>query len=137
VYRLREDASLVACGPDECPPGRGAERLELWPAEAVARRRGKDGEPDVVAAVPAGALVRVDGLEHNDTFAVPPVPGDTQILRAYGTVSSPAATWARVRMPDDPDAAWSRVDGTYPSARSSIALLPISVRSGAASGVVR
>jgi len=65
-----------------------------------------------IAMLPAGMLVRVDGLEHNYTVAIPPVPGDSQILRAYGTVTTATESWSRVRLPDDQGAAWRFVPGT-------------------------
>lgn len=113
VYRLRSDASLVAQTPNGCLPGKSEERLELWSLDMIAHYRSQNCEPDVVSIVPAGSLIRVDGLEHNYTFAIPPVPGDTQVLRAYGTVVSESTGWNRVRIPDDRSAKWSRVEDTY------------------------
>jgi hypothetical protein len=114
VYRLKHDGKLVVCGSSRRLPGKSTGRLELSSAA------GSDplGEPQsggsIVAVVPAGSLLRIDGLEHNYTFALPPVPGDSQVLQAYGTLTTAAGQrWVDVRVPDDRTAKWSFVGETH------------------------
>lgn len=105
--------SLVSTLSNGALPGKSRQRLELWPSDWVSARRSKEFEPDVVRIIAAGSLIRVDGLEYNYTFAIPPVPGDTQLLQAFGTVVSGSARWTHVRLPEDRRAKWSQVQGTY------------------------
>ncbi len=104
TYRLRTDGQLARL-PD-------THRLELWSPRWIARNAKNFEETSVIATVPAGSMVNIDGLEHNYTFAIPPVPGDSQILRAYGTVESLAGHWVHVSLPYNPDEKWSFVPGT-------------------------
>jgi hypothetical protein len=111
VYRLRTDGRIIAI-PDARRPNT-KERLELWSPKLMAKYAQLSNDYRFVAIAAAGSIVHVDGLEHNYTFAIPPVPGDSQILRAYGTVESNTGRWTDVRIPDDQTANWSFVPGTY------------------------
>ena len=113
TYRLRAEGRIVSVCSNACLPGKATERLELWSPKIVASNAGLPDYGQLVATVPAGATVRVDGLEHNYTFSFPPVPGDTRILRVYGTVESGGGRWTHVRIPDDQKARPSFVPGTY------------------------
>jgi hypothetical protein len=128
VYRLRADASLVATVSNGCLPGKAEERLEIWSSDSVARYQSQNYELDIVTAVKAGSLIRVDGLEHNYTFAIPPVPSDAQVLQAYGTVVDGSMVWTHVRVPDDRQAGWSEVESTrimaYPPDATLLERLP-------------
>jgi len=92
VYRLRTAALLV-----QYVNGKPAEQLQLWPPEEIAGRSGEYLK--LVALIPQGTLVHVEGHQYNYTFAVPPVPGDTEMLQAYGTLSTPAGAWQHVCLP--------------------------------------
>jgi hypothetical protein len=113
TYRLRADGQIVSVASNGCLPAKPTERLELWSPQIVARNSAFPDYVKFIAMVPAGTTVRVEGLEHNYTFAIPPVPGDSQVLRAYGTVESSKGRWAHVRIPNDHNANWSFVTGTY------------------------
>lgn len=87
------------------------EHLELMPAKAGELGNAAEAN-EFVAAIPAGSTVVADGLVLNYTFAIPPVPGETQVLRAYGTLRADGQTWTRVLLPDDESVEWSRVPKT-------------------------
>jgi len=111
--RLRADGRLVVVASNGCLPGKATERLELWSPAIIARNAAFPDYGRVVAVVPAGSVVHVDGAEYNYTFAIPPVPGDSEILRSYGTVESTAGRWTHVRIPDDVAGPLSFVPGTH------------------------
>jgi len=113
TYRLRVDGRIASVVSNPCLPDKATERLELWSPQIATRNAAFPDYGRFVATVPAGSTVRVAGLEHNYTLAIPPVPGDSQLLRAYGTVESGADRWARVRIPVDQTAKWSFVPGTH------------------------
>jgi hypothetical protein len=109
VYRLRTDGQLVACASDN-----GAERFELWPPQVVSQNAGHPGSGSVVTVAPAGSILRIDGLEHSRTVMLPiPLPGDSDVLSAYGTLSTSAGSWHHVRIANALHAKWSFVPGTY------------------------
>jgi len=106
-FRLRTNGRIFAC-----PRGWTAEQLELWSPQVSARNAASPDYGKFVASVPAGSVVHIDGLEYSYTFSLPPVPGDSEILRAYGTVESSAGRWTHVRIPDDQNAPASFVPCT-------------------------
>jgi len=115
TYTLQSPARLVG---DVSTPGVPPRHLELISPRMDAYYRDHpqyathlNGRP-TIATIPAGATVRIDTLRHNWTLAIPPVPGDSQILQAYGTLATPVATWTDVQIPHDPDAPWHFVPTT-------------------------
>jgi hypothetical protein len=114
TYVLKADARLIGDPSDLAAPTRlelVSPRMDDWyrrhPQYAVHLN-----DLTQIATIPAGSTVRVDTLDHNYTFAIPPVPGDSQILHARGTLTTPSATWTNVLIPHDQDTPWQFVPGT-------------------------
>ncbi len=107
TYRLKADGRLIL----RTAMPTYYEHLELMPTKAGELGNAAEAN-EFVAAIPAGSTVVADGLVLNYTFAIPPVPGETQVLRAYGTLRAGGQTWTRVLLPDDESVEWSRVPKT-------------------------
>jgi hypothetical protein len=113
TWRLRNEGAIVSLGTGAWwPPGKTVERLELWPKARIDDSSEGSDYDRVITSVAAGTLVHIDGLEHNYGVAFPPVPGDSQILRAYGTIDTATGHWMHVRIPSNQRSNWSFIPGT-------------------------
>ena len=110
-YRLRQDGRLVEV--QRWSQGKSTVQLELWSPQLISRNAAFPDASHAVITLRSGTVIHVDGLKYNYTFAIPPVPGDTETLRAFGTIECTAGRWTHVRLPDDYTAHWSFVPGTY------------------------
>lgn len=108
-FRLRSDGQVVSCLSDK-----NEKIFELWSPEVVSQNAGSSEKRAVVVSVPAGSIIRIDGLEQSYIVMFPiPLPGDSEVLTPYGTLSTPVGTWQHVRITSALNAKWSFVRDTH------------------------